>query len=96
MSYIFTWNVHVIFEMYSIQTKIGTYLKNKSVHDLNEDKKTKKMAANRQISIWNIYQLYQLYIPIWTFTFLPDLKNYFDSKNTTVPHIPNWEEKVGV
>ena len=45
MSYIFTWNVHVIFETYSIQTKIGTYFKNKFVHDLNEYKlfrKTKK------------------------------------------------------
>ena len=31
-------NVHVIFEMHSRQTKIGTYLKNKFVHDLNEYK----------------------------------------------------------
>ena len=33
--------------MYSIQTKIGTYLKNKSVHDLNEDKKTKKNGCKQ-------------------------------------------------
>ena len=83
----------LFFETYSIQTKIGTYFKNKFVHDLNEYKlfrKTKKKWLQKDKFQYEIFTniMYQI---IWKFTFLQDLKNYFDPKNKIVPHIPNWE-----